>query len=446
MGGGGGILGGITQSIFGKPQTVSTPNYSQAAQDTAAANLANAQNATNANRVNQNTPYGNLSYSQTTDAQGNPVWTANQTLPSGLQSAIGGNFGVMANTYNNPLTSPTFNSVGDMPSMNYFGSRLNQQQFNPATQLQSLPQYNVNTQINQSKLPTFGINPGQSYEQGIMARLQPAIERDRQSLSAQLANQGIVPGTKAYETAMTLQSQKENDARTSAVVGGMDTGLRANQQVFGQQAGQIGLNLTGQEQSFTQPLRVNAQNMSANDLAYQQQLANQQLGMGAQNQAFTQALAKYMAPAQVGSLLKGIAAPNQYVTPYNQQATGGTDYLSAMGLTQQSNQANANAQNAQNNALLSGLFTLGGASLMSPTGTFTKMFSDIRMKENIELIGYMANGLNVYDFEYKPEYKDTAGHGRFRGVMAQEVEKVIPYAVITLDDGYKMVDYSLLGA
>ena len=446
MGSGGGLLGGVTSTLFGSPQTVSTPNYNQAAQDTAAGNLANAQNATNANRVNQNTPYGNLNYTQTTDANGNPVWTANQTLPSGLQSAIGGNFGVMANTYNNPLVSPTFNSSGDMPSMNYYGSRLNQQQFNPGTQLQPLPQYNVNTQVDQSKLPTYGINPGQSYEQGIMARLQPSIQRDRQSLTAQLANQGIVPGTKAYETAMTLQGQKENDAMTSAVVGGMQTGLQANQQAYGQQANQIGLNLAGQEQSFTQPYRVNAQNMTANELAYNQQLANQQLGMGAQNQSFNQALAKYMAPAQVGSLLKGIAAPNQYVTPYNQQATPGADIMGAMGLTQQSNQANANAQNAQNNAILGGLFTLGGASLMSPTGTFTKMFSDIRMKENIELIGYMENGLNVYDFEYKPEYKDTAGHGRFRGVMAQEVEKVIPYAVITLDDGYKMVDYSLLGA
>ena len=293
MGSGGGLLGGVTNTLFGKPQTVDTPNYSQAAQDTAAGNLANAQNATNANRVNQNTPYGNLNYTQTTDANGNPVWTANQTLPSGLQSAIGGNFGVMANTYNNPLVSPTFNSSGDMPSMNYYGSRLNQQQFNPGTQLQPLPQYNVNTQVDQSKLPTFGINPGQSYEQAIMARLQPAIQRDRQSLTAQLANQGIVPGTKAYETAMTLQGQKENDAMTSAVVGGMDTGLRANQQVFGQQTGQIGLNLAGQEQSFTQPYRVNAQNMTANELAYNQQLANQQLGMGAQNQSFNQALAKY---------------------------------------------------------------------------------------------------------------------------------------------------------
>ena len=445
MGGGGGILGGLTNTLFGKPQTVDTPNYTQSAQDTAAGNLANAQNATNANRVNQNTPYGNLSYSQTTDANGNPVWTANQTMPGQLSSAVNGNFGVMANTYNNPLTSPTFNSVGDMPSMNYYGSRLNQQQFNPATQLLPLPQYNVNTQIDQSKLPSFGINPGQTYSDAIMQRLQPSIQRDRQSLGAQLANQGIVPGTKAYETAMTLQSQKENDAMTSAVVGGMNTGLQANQQVFGQGVQQVGLNLTGQEQSFTQPLRVNTQNMGANELAYNQQIANQGLGMNAQNQAFNQALAKYMAPAQVGALLKGIATPS-YVTPYNQQATPGADLTGAMGLTQQSNQNNANANNAYNNAILGGLFSLGGASLMSPKGTFSNMFSDIRMKENIELIGYMKNGLNVYDFEYKPEYKDAAGHGRFRGVMAQEVEKVIPYAVITLDDGYKMVDYSLLGA
>ena len=447
MGSGGGLLGGVTSTLFGSPQTVSTPNYNQAAQDTAAGNLANAQNATNANRVNQNTPYGNLSYSQTTDANGNPVWTANQTMPGQLSNAVNGNFGVMANTYNNPLTSPTFNSTGDMPSMNYYGSRLNQQQFNPATQLLPLPTYNVNTQIDQSKLPSYGINPGQTYSDAIMQRLQPQQAQALQSQQAQLANQGIVPGTQAYNNSMRTFNQGQNDQLTSAIVGGMQTGLQANQQQFGQEAQQVGLNLAGQEQSFTQPLRVNTQNMGANELAYNQQIANQSLGMNAQNQAFNQALAKYMAPAQVGSLLKGIATPS-YVTPYNQQATPGADITGAMGLTQQSNQNNANANNAYNNALMSGLFTLGGSFIRptwTPSQTFSQTFSDIRMKENIELIGYIKNGLNVYDFEYKPEYKNIAGHGRFRGVMAQEVEKVIPYAVITLNDGYKMVDYSLLG-
>lgn len=449
MGGGGGIVGGVMNTVFGSPQTVATPDYRSAAQETAAGNLQNAQAALAANRVNQYTPYGNLTYAQTgVDANGNPTYSASQQLPGALQNAVSGNFGVMADTYRNPLTSPTFNSSGDMPSMNYYGSRLNQQQFNPATQLLELPKYNVNTQIDTSKLPSYGINPGEEYQNAIMRRLQPSIERDRGMLQANLANQGIVPGTKAYETAMTLQGQKENDALTSAIVGGMETGLRANQQAFGQQAGQIGLNLQGTEQAFTMPLRANVQNMSANELAYNQQLQNQNLGMQAQNQAFTQALAKYMAPAQVGALLKNIAAPTQYVTPYNQVATGGPDYMSAMGMANQSNIANANAQNAYNNSLVSGMFTLGAGALASPTGTFGsigKMFSDIRMKQNIKSIGVLPNGLNIYEYEYKPEFKEIAGHGIHIGVMAQEVEKLIPDAVIKANNGYKMVNYSMLG-
>jgi len=64
MGGGGGLLGGVTNALFGSPQQVATPNYSQAAQQTAQGNLQNAQLATQANRVNQSTPYGSLNYSQ----------------------------------------------------------------------------------------------------------------------------------------------------------------------------------------------------------------------------------------------------------------------------------------------------------------------------------------------------------------------------------------------
>jgi hypothetical protein len=58
----------------------------------------------------------------------------------------------------------------------------------------------------------------------------------------------------------------------------------------------------------------------------------------------------------------------------------------------------------------------------------------------------MANGLTLYSFEYKDEWKDDmyAGEGIHVGVMAQEVEQVFPYAVKTLDDGYKVVDYGLL--
>lgn len=364
MGSGGGILGGVTGALFGSPQTVDTPDYTGAAQQTAAANAAN-------NRINQVTPYGSSTYQQTgTDQYGNPTYTMNTTAAPGIQNAINAQMPQLAATYGSAFQSPTFNSTGDMPSMNYYGSRLNQQQFNPATQLLPLPKFNVNTNIDQSQLPSYGINPGETYENAIMRRLEPTLERQSQASDAQLANQGIVPGTRAYETAKQLLAQQQNDARTSAIVGGMDTGLRANQQAFGQGATQVGLNLAGQEQSFTQPLRTNVQNMSANELAYNQQFQNQGLGMQAQNQAFTQAMMKYMAPAQVAGLLKGLSTPTYAPT----NTIAGPDYLSAMGLTQQGNVANANANNAYNNAMMNGLFTLGAGALASPTGTVKSLF------------------------------------------------------------------------
>jgi hypothetical protein len=70
--------------------------------------------------------------------------------------------------------------------------------------------------------------------------------------------------------------------------------------------------------------------------------------------------------------------------------------------------------------------------------------SDISIKENIQKIGLLKNGINLYKFEYKDQYKDTWGHGQQIGVMAQEVEKIIPEAVSTHKDGYKLVNYSMV--
>jgi hypothetical protein len=58
--------------------------------------------------------------------------------------------------------------------------------------------------------------------------------------------------------------------------------------------------------------------------------------------------------------------------------------------------------------------------------------SDIRLKENIQLIGKSLSNINIYSFKYKGE------QGYYEGVMAHEV----PWASIVGDDGYLMVDYS----
>ena len=83
---------------------------------------------------------------------------------------------------------------------------------------------------------------------------------------------------------------------------------------------------------------------------------------------------------------------------------------------------------------------IGG--LMQGIGSIAKGFSDIRMKENIKVIGALESGLPVYSFEYKPEFKDIAGHGLFVGVMAHEAEQLIPEAVGVASNGYKYVDYA----
>lgn len=73
-------------------------------------------------------------------------------------------------------------------------------------------------------------------------------------------------------------------------------------------------------------------------------------------------------------------------------------------------------------------------------GTSERIF-----KENIIKIGTHPLGMSLYLFDYKPEYRDIWGHGRQFGVMVDEVEKIMPEAVSVHLDGYKMINYTMLG-
>ena len=74
-------------------------------------------------------------------------------------------------------------------------------------------------------------------------------------------------------------------------------------------------------------------------------------------------------------------------------------------------------------------------SFSGPRGN--TMGSDISLKENINLVGKSNSGINIYEFDYKDK---KFGSGRYRGVMAQEV----PQASLMSDEGYLMVDYSMV--
>lgn len=65
--------------------------------------------------------------------------------------------------------------------------------------------------------------------------------------------------------------------------------------------------------------------------------------------------------------------------------------------------------------------------------------SDRRLKTDITNTGHRTNGFAIYEFSYRDR------PGRYLGVMAQDVVRTRPDAVVERDDGYLMVDYAKLG-
>jgi hypothetical protein len=111
-----------------------------------------------------------------------------------------------------------------------------------------------------------------------------------------------MPGSEAYNRAKVLQGQTQNDALTSAIVGGMQTGLQAQ---------------------------------------------------GLQN--------------TTAANIRNLATPG-YVTPYNQAAVAGPDYLSAYTAQNATDIARQNAEAAQKAATMSGLLGLGSSAILGGTG------------------------------------------------------------------------------
>lgn len=252
----GSLLGGGSQ-----PQAPAIPNYNQAAAATQQSGM-----------YNQNNPYGSISYQQTgTDAYGNPTYTQNQTVAPGLQNAV----------------TNTQNAVSN-------------QQYTP---------------FQAQGLPSTGINPGQSYQQAEMSILQPQINLQNEQSDAQLANQGIMPGSAAYNNAKTQLANNQNNLLANVTTQGIGVGLNANNQAYNQQANTYGLNAT--------------------------------------------------TPYNQAAAVKSLATPNFAQTP------SGANYNAAAQNTYNAQLGNYNAQVAQNANTMGGLFGLGAAGLMSPTGTFS---------------------------------------------------------------------------
>jgi len=99
-------------------------------------------------------------------------------------------------------------------------------------------------------------------------------------------------------------------------------------------------------------------------------------------------------------------------------------------------------QNTQNQRALKGAkrnAMIGAIGGLGSSGIGAIAASDRSLKENITLTGKSPSGILVYDFEYKDKAR---GEGKYSGVMAQDLLKTHPEAILTEEDGTLKVDYS----
>jgi hypothetical protein len=84
---------------------------------------------------------------------------------------------------------------------------------------------------------------------------------------------------------------------------------------------------------------------------------------------------------------------------------------------------------------------LGGVGAVAPF-----IPSDIRLKTNVKQVGKLDNGIKLYTWNWTEEAKDIVGDQPEYGVLADEVQDIMPEAVIRGSDGYLRVNYAAVGA
>lgn len=229
--------------------------------------------------------------------------------------------------------------------------------------------------------------------------LDPRFSQEQTSLESQLANQGLTPGSQAYDNAVKNFNLSKNQAYSDAANQSVLTGQQIGSQMLQNELSTAGekANILGQQGA------TYGQQASLAQLPYSQLGTLAALVPG--NTGTAQSAAQ---PANIAQ-----AFQNQYQGQLNQY----------------------NARTGASNSMMGGLFGLGSAGMLAYA------MSDRRTKTDIETTGAAtADGLPLYRFRYRWD----APHVRRIGVMADEARMVRPDAVAIHPSGFDMVDYTKL--
>ncbi len=149
--------------------------------------------------INQNTPYGKLTYTQRgTSAAGTPQYESNVELSPEQQQLL------------------SLSQQGDLGT-----AQLGLDQLGRIGNA-------VSTPFSYAGLPSYGEadqNAASSKaEEALMSRLNPQFARDEEATRTRLINQGIGQGSQAYQREMESLNQAKTDARMQSVLSGQQYG------------------------------------------------------------------------------------------------------------------------------------------------------------------------------------------------------------------------------
>lgn len=439
------------------PSPPATPDYVGAAQQQGQDNIAAARLSTALGRPNQITPWGSQTWTQgsgtATGAGSNPVsttptygfggtynpdtgqidysgnapssstgispqdqWTSTITLDPAQQSLLDSQNRIsqsMAGTAEQNLgrvgqaQANDFSTAG-LPSLNGSPNANNVQ-----------GQINMNGVGNVAGADQFGAYKDKAY-QDLMSRQNQQFDQQDKAMQQQLANQGIAPGSEAWNRAYQPLNQSRVDASNQS-----DLSANALQQSLINQAN------AAQQQQFGQAQNAGQFANSAAAQQFAQGLSGNQFGNQARQQGIQeQAYLRSLPLNELNALRTGSQVNAPTFSQYANTPVTPTPTLQGAQMQGQANQQAYQNASSSSNGLMSGLFGLGAAS--ASTWAPLLFASDRRLKRDIIRIGVSPKGYPWYAFTY------VNGQPAM-GVMSDEVPAS---AVIKGADGFDRVDYS----
>ena len=171
--------------------------------------------------------------------------------------------------------------------------------------------------------------------------------------------------------------------------------------------------------------------------SYAQQTGSYGLNQGAQQQQLANLLAGYQGALGTAESVQGMESGLiAQAAGLEQARSGATNNAYAAGP-----KATAGSGGLFG-SILSGAAGPAGTALGGKAATWIAGLSDMRLKDNINKIG-AVQGINIYNWDWSKKALELgAGIQATIGVMAQEVMKTIPEAVVMGNDGYYRVNYS----